>query len=74
MMELKVILAILAQVIDASDAYDEWDRLHPRAGKEVERKYRGRRAYQMEEAAAHPVEHCPCWVSLWDSCGQSYFG
>ena len=67
MMELKVILAILARMINVSDAYEEWDRLNPRVGKEVERIYRGERAYQMEEAAAHPVEHYPCRISFLDS-------
>lgn len=74
MMELKIILAILARMIDVSDAYEEWDRLNPRVGKEVKRTYRGERAYQMEEAAAHPVEHYPCRVSFQDSWGQNYPG
>lgn len=74
MMELKVILAILARMINISDAYEEWDQLNPRTGKEVERIYRGQRAYQMEEAAAHPVEHYPCRVSFLGSWGQSYLG
>lgn len=67
LMELKVILAILARMINVSDVYDEWNRLNPRARKEVERTYRGQRAYQMEEAAAHPAEHYPCRVFLQDS-------
>lgn len=64
MKKLKAILAVLARVIDVSDAYEEWDRLHPRAGKEVERICRGKRAYQMVAAAAHPVEHYPSLPGL----------
>ena len=61
MTELKVILACLVREFDFTPAYDEWDRLHPRKGV---KNYRGERAYQMEEAAAHPVEHYPCRVFL----------
>ena len=57
--ELKIILACLVREFDFRPAYDEWDRLHPRKGG---KSYRGERAYQMEEAAAHPVEHYPCRV------------
>ena len=66
MMELKVVLALLARQFEVRDAYAEWDRLHPRKEWEVERTYRGERAYQMEEAAAHPVEHYPCRVFFRD--------
>lgn len=59
MMELKIILACLVREFEFQPAYDEWDRLHPRKGRKT---YRGERAYQMEEAAAHPVEHYPCRV------------
>ena len=61
MAELKIILACVVREFEFRPAYEEWDRLHP--GKEG-RVYRGDRAYQMEEAAAHPVEHYPCRVSL----------
>lgn len=61
MTELKIILACLVREFDFRPAYDEWDRLHPTKGVKV---YRGDRAYQMEEAAAHPVEHYPCRVTL----------
>lgn len=61
MTELKIILACLVREFDFRPAYDEWDRLHPWKGM---KSYRGERAYQMEEAAAHPVEHYPCRVSL----------
>lgn len=59
---LKIILACLVREFDFRPAYDEWDRLHP--GRGGGRVYRGDRAYQMEEAAAHPVEHYPCRVLL----------
>lgn len=63
---LKTILACLVREFEFKDAYEEWDRLHPRGGEagRGELVYRGDRAYQMEEAAAHPVEHYPCQVSL----------
>ena len=61
MTELKIILACLVREFDFTPAYDEWDRLHPTKGSKI---YRGDRAYQMEEAAAHPVEHYPCRVFL----------
>ena len=58
---LKIILVCVVRDFDFRSAYDEWDRLHPGKGVRV---YRGERAYQMEEAAAHPVEHYPCRVFL----------
>lgn len=65
MTELKIILACVVRVFDFADAYGEWDRLHPVKERDRERLvYRGDRAYQMEEAAAHPVEHYPCRVFL----------
>lgn len=63
MTELKIILACMVREFDFRPAYDEWDQMHPRKGKKI---YRGDRAYQMEEAAAHPVEHYPCRVFLRD--------
>ena len=64
MAELKVILACLIRQFDFSPAYEEFDLL--KKPKEVIqlRKYRGERAYQIEEGAAHPVEHYPCRVTL----------
>ena len=59
MAELKIILASMVREFDFQSAYDEWDRMHPSKGDKV---HRGDRAYQMEEAAAHPVEHYPCRV------------
>lgn len=61
MTELKIILACIVREFDFKHAYDEWDRLHPSKGNKI---HRGDRAYQMEEAAAHPVEHYPCRVSV----------
>ena len=57
--ELKIILACLVREFDLKPAYDEWDALYPSKGVKT---HRGERAYQMEEAAAHPVEHYPCRV------------
>lgn len=59
--ELRVILACIVRQFDFQPAYEEWDRLHPSKEK---RTYRGERAYQIEEGAAHPVEHYPCRVSV----------
>ncbi|KAL8730556.1 MAG: hypothetical protein Q9166_004010 [cf. Caloplaca sp. 2 TL-2023] len=63
MTELKIILACVVREFDFRNAYDEWDRLHP-VRDQARLVYRGDRAYQMEEAAAHPVEHYPCKVSI----------
>lgn len=59
MTELRVVLACIVRQFDLVPAYDEWDRLHPIKGP---RTYRGERAYQIEEGAAHPVDHYPCRV------------
>jgi cytochrome P450 len=61
MTEMSVVLAMVAREFDIQPAYDEWDRLHPRKGLKT---YRGERAYQIEEGAAHPVNKYPCRVSL----------
>jgi cytochrome P450 len=61
MTELRIILACVVREFDFKPAYDEWDRLHPRRGIKT---YKGERAYQVEEGAAHPVNHYPCRVSL----------
>ena len=58
---LKIVLACLVREFDFKNAYEEWDDLHPSKGVKT---HRGDRAYQMEEAAAHPVEHYPCRVSV----------
>ncbi len=60
MMKLRVMLALLAREFSFELAYAEWDRLHPRNGLKT---YRGERVYQIEEGAAHPVEHYPCKVA-----------
>ena len=64
MTELRVIMACIIRQFDFTPAYEEWDRLHPGGGL---RTYRGERAYQTEEGAAHPVEHYPCRVSIRES-------
>ena len=61
MTELRVILACIVRQFDFQPAYEEWDKLHP---SKVTRNYRGERVYQIEEGAAHPVEHYPCRVSV----------
>ena len=58
MTELRVILALLVRSFDFAPAYEEWDRLHSSRGG----TYRGERAYQIEEGAAHPVDKYPCRV------------
>jgi len=64
MIELKVILACLVRQFDFSPAYEEYDSMkHPKGAAEV-RMYRGERAYQIEEGAAHPADHYPCKVSI----------
>ncbi len=64
MTELRVILACIVREFDFKPAYDEWDRLHPGSSSGGVKTYRGERVYQVEEGAAHPVEHYPCRVSL----------
>lgn len=61
MTELRVVLVCIVRQFDFKPAYDEWDRLHP--SKDLQ-TYRGERAYQIEEGAAHPVDHYPCRVSI----------
>ena len=61
MVELRVILACLVRTFDVRPAYDEWDAAHPVKGVKL---YRGERAYQVEQGAAHPVNHYPCRVAL----------
>lgn len=61
MMELKTVLAMIVREFDFTPAYDEFDKAHPKKGP---RTYRGDRAYQIEEGAAHPSDHYPCRVSL----------
>lgn len=58
---LRAIVAYIVRQFDFTPAYDGWDRLHPSRGL---RTYRGERAYQIEEGAAHPVDHYPCRVSV----------
>ncbi|KAI9885080.1 MAG: Nucleolar protein 58 [Watsoniomyces obsoletus] len=61
MVEMRVVLVMIAREIDFVPAYDEWDRLHPKSGPRV---YRGDRAYQIEQGAAHPADHYPCRVFI----------
>ncbi|MCJ1311863.1 hypothetical protein MMC25_005536 [Agyrium rufum] len=61
MTELRIILACVVRRFDFAPAYEEWDRLNPGSGL---RTFRGERAYQIEEGAAHPAEHFPCRVTV----------
>ena len=61
MTEIKLVLAHLAREFEFKDAYDEWDGLNPRKGPKT---YRGERAYQIEQGAAHPAQNYPCRVSI----------
>jgi cytochrome P450 len=63
MTELRVILACLVRSFDVEPAYDEWDLKHP-SGEIL--RYRGNRAYQIEEGAAHPAVRYPCRIRLAD--------
>ena len=60
MLELKVVLAIVLSCFDFVEAYEEYDRVQGKKGK----TYKGERAYQIEEGAAHPVDGYPCKVSI----------
>lgn len=62
-LELRVVLVMTARMFDIAPAYDEWDRLHPRAGiKTVD----GNRVYQAElgGGGAHPADGFPVRVTL----------
>ena len=61
MTELTVLLAMIARQFEFKDCYEEWDKLNPAKGKKT---YRGERAYQIEEGAAHPADGYPCRVSV----------
>lgn len=61
MTELRITLAMIVREFDFKPGYEEWDRLHPRKGVQT---YRGERAYQIEEAAAHPADNYPCKVAV----------
>ncbi|KAF7951189.1 uncharacterized protein EAE97_002740 [Botrytis byssoidea] len=61
MTELRVLLACTVREFVFEDAYEEWDRSHKKKGPQT---FRGERAYQIEEAAAHPSAHYPCRVRM----------
>lgn len=61
MTEIKLVLAHLAREFEFKDAYEEWDAVNPRKGPKT---YRGERAYQVEQGAAHPAQNYPCRVSI----------
>lgn len=62
-LELRVALVMTARAFDITPAYDEWDRLHPRAGVKT---VNGDRVYQAElgGGGAHPVDGFPIRVRL----------
>jgi len=64
MTELRVVLACVVRQFDFQPAYQEWDRLYAPGKEGALKTYRGERAYQIEEGAAHPAEHYPCRVSV----------
>lgn len=61
MVELSVVLAMIVRTFEFRDCYAELDGL--KAGDKG-KMYRGERAYQVEEGAAHPVDGYPCRVFL----------
>ncbi|KAI4129286.1 MAG: hypothetical protein LQ338_002295 [Usnochroma carphineum] len=63
MVELSVVLAMVAREFDFTECYAEWDALHP-AKTKGRKTYRGERAYQVQEGAAHPADGYPCQVSV----------
>ena len=65
MTELRVTLVMIVREFDFKPGYEEWDRLYPRKGVQT---YRGERAYQIEEAAAHPADNYPCRVAISPYC------
>ena len=67
--ELKVVMAVVLSRFDFADAYEEYDRANKMKGG-GKRAYRGERAYQVEEGAAHPVNGYPCKVFLRERGGS----
>ncbi|TVY80769.1 Cytochrome P450 monooxygenase aflN [Lachnellula suecica] len=61
MHELKIVVAVTAREFDVRDAYEEFDKLHPRDGP---RTVEGERAYQFEQGGAHPADRFPCRITL----------
>lgn len=61
MVELSVLLVMVAREFEIRECYGEWDGLKPKKGRKL---YRGERAYQVEEGAAHPADGYPCRVSV----------
>ena len=62
MVELSVVLAMVAREFDFKECYAEWVVLNTM--KQGRKTYRGERAYQVEEGAAHPADGYPCRVSM----------
>ena len=61
MIDIKVVLVMTVREFDIAPMYSELDRLKPESAK---RTVEGERVYQIEEGAAHPVQHYPCKVTL----------
>ena len=69
MLEVKVVLAIVASVLDVKPAYEEWDRMHNSKG---DRTVDGERAYQIEKGGAHPADMYPCTVTFREDIDQTH--
>ena len=61
MVELSVVLVMVVREFEFKNCYAEFDRLKSGATRST---YRGERAYQIEEGAAHPVDGYPCRVFM----------
>ena len=71
MVELSVLLVMVAREFEFRECYEEWDALNPGNGIKT---YRGERAYQIENGAAHPADGYPCRVSLRRKAKLDYVG
>ena len=61
MIEIAAVLALTLREFDITPMYDCVEgQMEAKGLKTVD----GERVYQTEEGATHPVEHCPCKVSL----------
>lgn len=60
-LDISTLLVMTVREFDFTDAYAEWDRLHPTKGI---RHVDGERAYQVAKGGAHPTDGFPCRVSF----------
>jgi cytochrome P450 len=61
MLDLRISIAMIVRQFDISDAYAEWDQLHPQKRPQM---VDGERAYQIGNGGAHPADGFPCRVRL----------